>query len=374
MKWYLLWVLSLWTLAFIDLSRSEYSFEELIAEESFLSYLDEEAVSPGANCLTVPLTLIPGAVCLDGKPPGYHLLSGFGLGANSWVIHLEGSGWRNNIRTCVFRKTTRPGSSKFMEKQLNFTGILRNKPEENPGSYNWNRVRVRYWDGDSFAGEGYDEANELYFRRKRIWSVAMEELMSKGMSNANQALLSGCSAGGLAFILHCDEFKALFPATTKVKCLSDAGLFLDATNVAGGRTLRDMYEGVVTLQGVQKNLPSRCTSQKDPTSCLFPQNLVSNIKTPMFLLNATYDAWQVDQSLISSIADPHGLWHDCKYPHSPIETVVYKFLFRSLPIRDAATWYENDLVVEARQLQCLSQIGSLTEHPLKLLTAQRTNL
>lgn len=43
-----------------------------------------------------------------------------------------------------------------------------------------------------------------------------------------QALLSGCSAGGLASILHCDEFKDLFPSTTKVKCLSDAGLFLDA--------------------------------------------------------------------------------------------------------------------------------------------------
>lgn len=43
-----------------------------------------------------------------------------------------------------------------------------------------------------------------------------------------QALLSGCSAGGLASILHCDEFRYKFPGTTKVKCLSDAGLFLDA--------------------------------------------------------------------------------------------------------------------------------------------------
>ena len=43
----------------------------------------------------------------------------------------------------------------------------------------------------------------------------------------SQALLSGCSAGGLASILHCDEFGDLFPKTTRVKCLSDAGLFLD---------------------------------------------------------------------------------------------------------------------------------------------------
>ncbi|KAK8939840.1 hypothetical protein KSP40_PGU016882 [Platanthera guangdongensis] len=43
-----------------------------------------------------------------------------------------------------------------------------------------------------------------------------------------QALLSGCSAGGLASILHCDKFRDLLPATTKVKCFSDAGFFIDA--------------------------------------------------------------------------------------------------------------------------------------------------
>lgn len=46
--------------------------------------------------------------------------------------------------------------------------------------------------------------------------------------NMHQAFLTGCSAGGLATIIHCDEFRSLFPMTTKVKCLSDAGLFLDA--------------------------------------------------------------------------------------------------------------------------------------------------
>lgn len=43
-----------------------------------------------------------------------------------------------------------------------------------------------------------------------------------------QALLSGCSAGGLASILHCDEFGSLFPKSTRVKCLADAGMFMDA--------------------------------------------------------------------------------------------------------------------------------------------------
>ncbi|PSS08446.1 Pectin acetylesterase [Actinidia chinensis var. chinensis] len=94
--------------------------------------------------------------------------------------------------------------------------------------FNWNRVKLRYCDGASFAGDSEDKAAQLQFRGQRIWSVAMEDLMSKGMRNANQALLSGCSAGGLAAILHCDEFRYLFPRRTKVKCLSDAGLLLNA--------------------------------------------------------------------------------------------------------------------------------------------------
>ncbi|PON88799.1 Pectinacetylesterase/NOTUM [Trema orientale] len=281
----------------------------------------QQQPQPQPQPLLVPLSLISsaastGAVCLDGTLPGYHLHPGHGSGANSWLIQLEGGGWCNTIRSCVYRKTTRRGSSKFMEKQLPFTGILSNKPEENPDFFNWNRVKLRYCDGASFSGDTQNEAAQLNFRGQRIWSAAIEELLSKGMKNAQQALLSGCSAGGLASILHCDEFRNLFPETTKVKCLSDAGFFLDATDVSGGHTLRNLFKGVVSLQDVQKNLPGTCANHLDPTSCFFPQNLVANVKTPLFLLNAAYDAWQ-------AIAVSVGDWYfdrvkvkaiDCAYP------------------------------------------------------------
>ncbi|GFQ06457.1 protein notum homolog [Phtheirospermum japonicum] len=258
------------------------------------------------------LDYITFAVCLDGTLPGYHFHRGFGTGANSWLIQLEGGGWCNSLRSCIYRKTTRRGSSTYFEKTIPFAGILSNKAEENPDFYNWNRVKVRYCDGASFSGNGENEPSGLHFRGQRIWLAAMDELMSKGMHNADQALLSGCSAGGLASILHCDEFRTLFPATTKVKCLSDAGLFMDAVDVSGGHTLRSFFNGVVNLQNVQKTLPSTCTSNLDPTSCFFPQNLIAHIKTPLFILNAAYDAWQVQESLAPPIADPNGAWHDCK--------------------------------------------------------------
>ncbi|GLT88475.1 hypothetical protein SLE2022_065000 [Rubroshorea leprosula] len=283
------------------------------------------------NPVMVGLTLIQsagtkGAVCLDGTLPGYHLHRGYGSGANSWLIQLEGGGWCNNVRTCVYRKKTRHGSSTYMEKQIPFTGILSDKAEENPDFFNWNRIKLRYCDGASFSGDSEDKAAELQFRGQRIWLAAMEDLMSKGMHNAKQALLSGCSAGGLASILHCDEFRNLFPSTTKVKCLSDAGLFLDVVDVSGGRTLRNMYHGVVGLQGVQDSLPRICTNHLDPTSCFFPQNLIGNIRTPLFILNAAYDSWQIQSSIAPPLADPHGFWHDCRLNHAKCSPVQIRFL------------------------------------------------
>lgn len=283
------------------------------------------------NQLMVPLTLIPGAdakgaVCLDGTLPGYHIHPGSGSGANSWIIQLAGGGWCNNVSSCLWRKTIGLGSSTYMEKFLPFNGILSNKAEHNPDFFNWNRVKVRYCDGSSFAGEGYDEVNQLQFRGQRIWSAAMEELMSLGMNNAEQALLSGCSAGGMASIIHCDEFRDLFPETTRVKCLSDAGMFLDVKDVAGGRTLRDMFAGVAALTGVEKNLPSCCTSKMDATSCLFPQNLIANVRTPLFLLNAAYDVWQISESLAPIAADPNGYWNGCKSSDTRCSSSQIKFL------------------------------------------------
>ena len=318
-----------------------------------------------ANPLLVGLTLIQsaaakGAVCLDGTLPGYHLHRGYGSGANSWLVELEGGGWCNNIRSCVYRKTTRRGSSNHMEKLLPFTGILSNKQEENPDFFNWNRVRIRYCDGASFSGEGYNKDAGLFFRGQRIWLAAVEDLMIKGMQHANQALLSGCSAGGLASIIHCDEFQSFFPRSTKVKCFADAGMFLDVVDVAGRRTLRSFFDGVVSLQGSGRNLPRSCTTHMDATSCFFPQNLLNNIRTPLFILNTAYDVWQLDASLATKDADPRGKWQACRLNHANCNSGQIRFLqgFRKQmlnAVKVFSTSSKNGLFINSCFAHCQSE-------------------
>lgn len=48
--------------------------------------------------------------------------------------YVQGGGWCSSISTCSFRKNTKLGSSKYMERQVPFLGILSHDPLQNPGT------------------------------------------------------------------------------------------------------------------------------------------------------------------------------------------------------------------------------------------------
>ncbi|KAK8665913.1 hypothetical protein V6N13_006070 [Hibiscus sabdariffa] len=246
----------------------------------------------------VPLTLLhrakaTGAFCLDGSLPGYHFQKGFGSGSNNWLLHIEGGGWCNSIETCNIRKRTALGSSNYMDRLVSFAGILSRQPSQNPDFYNWNIVKIRYCDGASWLAT-LKNGTKLFFRGHLIWEAIMSELLSLGLSKAKQALLSGCSAGGLATLIHCDDFRDHLPKDATVKCLADAGFFLDEPDVLGNRTMSAFYHDVVQLQ------------------CIFPQEIIENVRTPLFIVNPAYDFWQIQHILVPTKSDPRGYWRRCR--------------------------------------------------------------
>ncbi|XP_008654629.1 pectin acetylesterase 5-like isoform X1 [Zea mays] len=263
----------------------------------------------------VGLTLVrraseKGALCLDGSAPGYHLQGGSGSGSRSWLIHLEGGGWCRNLKSCASRQRSMLGSSRYMEGQVEFTGILSDDKSQNPDFYNWNKVKIRYCDGASFSGDVKDElqnGTRFFFRGQRIWEAVMNELVVKGLRNAKQAFLTGCSAGGLATYIHCDSFRALLPKDSRVKCLADGGFFLDVEDISGRRTMHSFYSDI----GLRERF-SHCNSNMDAGQCFFPREVVKHIVNPVFVLNPAYDAWQVQHALAPEASDPQHSWLDCR--------------------------------------------------------------
>ncbi|XP_009382364.2 pectin acetylesterase 9 isoform X4 [Musa acuminata AAA Group] len=264
--------------------------------------------------LLVAMTLVPhagstGAVCLDGSPPAYHLHGGLGSGARNWLLQFEGGGWCNDVASCAARSKTRRGSTRYMNKLEVFSGILSNDSTANPDFYDWNRVKLRYCDGASFGGDSefLNSTTTLYFRGQRIWKAIVLDLLPKGLIQADKVLLSGCSAGGLATFLHCDDLTRFVPETATVKCISDAGFFLDVRDVSGQYTIRSFFSSLVSLQ------------------CFFPQHALSYIRTPYFILNSAYDVYQFHHIFVPPSADPRGRWYRCKLNPmacSPIQIAI----------------------------------------------------
>ncbi|KXG38959.1 pectin acetylesterase 9 [Sorghum bicolor] len=270
--------------------------------------------------LTVPMTIVAGAassgaVCLDGSPPAYHLHRGSGAGARNWLLQFEGGGWCNDVRSCAERAGTRRGSTRLMPKVEFFSGILSNRPAMNPDFYNWNRVKLRYCDGGSFMGDSVyiNSSTVLYFSGQRIWDAIITDLLRKGLARAEKVLLSGCSAGGLATFFHCDSLKERLGGIVTVKCLGDAGFFLDLSDISGNNTIRQFFSSLVSLQEVQKNLNIDCLNSTDNAyMCFFPQFALPNIRTPFFILNSAYDVYQFHHILVPPSSDPRGHWSRCK--------------------------------------------------------------
>ncbi|KAL2517361.1 Pectin acetylesterase 8 [Abeliophyllum distichum] len=232
----------------------------------------------------VEAAVLKGAVCLDGSPPAYYFDKGFGGGISNWLIYFEGGGWCRNVTECYKRvQDSNLGSSVNKTKIIYFQGMLSKTQTNNPDFFSWNKVYVGYCDGSSFTGD---------------------------VEAVDPAILTGTSAGGLATILHCDAFRAMVPNAKRVKCISDAGYFIHAKHLPGLKKREDRFAEVVSLHGSDKFLPSSCTSKRNPGLCLFPEYLVNDIQTPLFLVNSLFDQWQIKENLDPRPGDELG-WENC---------------------------------------------------------------
>ncbi|CAH9071522.1 unnamed protein product [Cuscuta epithymum] len=252
-----------------------------------------------------------GAVCLDGSPAAYYHDKGVGDGRHNWVIYLQGGGWCSNHTDCKNRTTSGLGTSTHFNKTFAFdTPFFNSNSTSNPEFYNWNRMFVPYCDGSSFTGnkEAVDPVTNVTYRGFRIFEATMDDLLSKGMKHAQNAILSGGSAGGLAAMIHCDRFRDLLPITARVKCLAIASYFVHEAHLNGSKQFEATFQGLISLHGSSKALPPLCTSRMSPDLCFFPQYFLPTIRTPVFIAMSSFDLIQIRYNLFR--ADEVCLFHN----------------------------------------------------------------
>ena len=230
-----------------------------------------------------------GAFALDGSPPMYYVKNATAAASlHKFHIYLEGGGWCQSAQSCAGRAKTLLGSSssKYHEATLALPsgcrcdggGYFSSSPARNPLMHDWNQLFVPYIDGGSFAGTAQQDSSwarhddedslsgtKLWYRGRNILDAVLDDLLARrGLEQATDVVLSGCSAGGLAIYLNADHVASKLPSGAKFRAIADSGYFLRAAgNVVG-------MQWVAKAMNVSTNIACE-RAEKDPTECIFAQ-------------------------------------------------------------------------------------------------------
>lgn len=250
------------------------------------------------------------AKCLDGTQAGYYVRPGRGAGASTYLIELEGGGWCVSPSDCADRAATALGSSKDWPATGSPTmdggdhGLFSNNCTVNTRWCNATMLHINYCDGASFAGYRPGTValggKDLYLRGRAILDAALEYATTReGMGNATHVLLKGCSAGGLATILHLDYVNATLSARipgVSVVGVPDAGYFLNHHNYEGQPYYTPLYKWVAETQNVTPSVNAACVAAYPAANawqCFMAQYVAPHLATPAFFAQDLNDSWQL---------------------------------------------------------------------------------
>ena len=283
-------------------ARPEVSIDNPTFAQGY--FLHEAANDPARN-----------AKCLDGTAALYYHRKGWGTGANKWFLHQQGGGWCYDLEGCVGRSKMALGSTKSDKNTSSLDGgYFAIDNTSNPLMYNWNAVELRYCDGASLSGDKATPTQvgdtTLHFRGRAILDAEIDSILNdRGMKDATDVVVSGCSAGGLATFLHCDHWADAIAAATggkaTVKCMPDSGFFLDEDRGSAlyGTKMRNVFR---FQESSSAGLNAACMAAHkatgDQNKCIFAQWASAHIKTPTFPLQSQYDSWQTNNVMAGGAA------------------------------------------------------------------------
>jgi hypothetical protein len=260
----------------------------------------------------------PLAVCLDGSNAGYYLgppASKGGVG--SFLIHVQGGGWCTSLDDCANRAGTHYGTSTVWTKRGSCPdsanpacwgdntdgqpdGLNSFDPSVNPLFASSQHVVVPYCDGASFSGAlsapvAYNATLSLHFRGRYILAAVFSALAARhGLGGAHEVLFKGCSAGGMAVILHADFVGGLVRAASpgaRFAASPGAGLFLDRPAFQKNASFSSLLLWAAAVQNVSGSVNAACAAaEAEPLRCFLPTVSLPYVATPLFLSNSLTDS------------------------------------------------------------------------------------
>ena len=247
-------------------------------------------------------------VCLDGSPPGFYY-SPAPAGSkhnNSWLLFLSGGAWCTDKDACLVRSKTELGTSTVWGKTLPKSAMkswLSSDPKLSP-FHDYHKAVLMYCDGASFSGHvdapvqvGKDT---IYLRGRLVLTALIRALGRLGLDSAEQVLLSGGSAGGLAAILQGNRVRAMLPRVEKFKVVSFAGWFRTDTGACRDAAQCPWLKAMPKAYALHQMRSSDADSQVESAClrehgwrCLHASSAAQRVESPLFLVQSSLDSWQL---------------------------------------------------------------------------------
>ena len=253
------------------------------------------------------------AFCLSGSPPLYYVSPGWGDGANKWQIHHEGGAWCGSAEDCLgwwgYRSTLVDPDTMAPDAMAS-TGYF-NRSEPKNAMASWNFVFLRYCDGFSFASDRSAPSivpvnatynATLWFRGLAILESIRDDLLTRGMGSATDVVVGGCSAGGMATFIHCDEWAnavAKVNTTTKVVCLADSGWFplVPSTGYFPSTWFNGVWSGAFEWHNATAAVSADCLADHAAAGtgwqCAMAEFAAPYISSALFMFQSVYDSFQL---------------------------------------------------------------------------------
>ena len=257
----------------------------------------------------------PSAACLDG--PGRVLPPANSEARGRWLIYIQGGGWCFSDDDCALRAASSLGSAERLPPQpsapeLTAGGVLSADCAHNAEFCKYNAAILHYCDGGSFSGNASPTAPQrrhgvrvpvddgrgrlragvappsTRHAGSALLAGALAQLATLGLADATDVLLAGCSAGGLAALLH--AARCATPCGGRAR-RSDFGvvsfsgcLGLAAPSATTAARLRAITSRVGRPAGCAAAEDWRCWAGTAPLEAL-PADL------PAFVEQSTLDRW-----------------------------------------------------------------------------------
>ena len=199
-----------------------------------------DAVTDTIHAHLLDTTVHPNAVCNDGTPGYFYFRRGVGGGAHRWIVYLEGGGSCESSTDCVTRFHDTPGymtSSTVHEGDglpVAVEGIKEANATTNPDFYDANYVQLAYcssdaWSGDTAATPGRPTSDIAHwsFRGRAIIDAVLTKVRTLGLSDGDEVLLVGSSAGGVGVFVSADRIHEALGPNIRMLALPDAGFMID---------------------------------------------------------------------------------------------------------------------------------------------------